>query len=76
MSVHHVSTEAQMAFKPDDVVRLKSGGRAMTVDKVGRIGNDERVFCTWFEGKDLKQANFAPATLEEDFGPTIGPTIA
>lgn len=49
------------SFKPGDVVRLKSGGPAMTVEQIASSG---RVVCKWFEGKDLKIHLFVADTLE------------
>ena len=54
-----------MDFQPGDLVKLKSGGPTMTVEKVGHVGNAVAVFCTWFEDNELKRASFAPAALKK-----------
>lgn len=38
-------------IKKGDVVKLKSGGPAMTVYDVGNHLGTESAFCTWFENK-------------------------
>jgi uncharacterized protein YodC (DUF2158 family) len=49
------------AFKTGDVVRLKSGGPGMTVQKLLR----NLVHCQWFvDGKKLQSGSFAPETLD------------
>jgi uncharacterized protein YodC (DUF2158 family) len=48
-------------MKSGDTVRLKSGGPKMTVTTVG---NDGKVYCTWFDNTDPKHGVFPPATLE------------
>lgn len=47
-------------FKGGDIVRLKSGGPTMTVDKV----NNSKVSCVWFKDDRLKTAIFRKDTLE------------
>jgi uncharacterized protein YodC (DUF2158 family) len=49
-----------MKFKIGDVVRLKSGGPAMTVTATP----DVRVRCSWFSGADEKHAYFPAAAVE------------
>jgi uncharacterized protein YodC (DUF2158 family) len=56
-------------FKPGDVVRSKSGGPKMTVEKVG-IGESHKVKCIWFAGTsshwgDLRDGEFDPETLKK-----------
>ena len=54
-------------FKIGDVVRLKSGGPAMTVNKVGNIEDGEpAVWCVWLEGDKKTEEFFHPGTLERD----------
>jgi len=50
-------------FKPGDVVRLKSGGPAMTVDEIEKKGTALSIFCFWFDGAQLEDGEFAPASL-------------
>ena len=47
-------------LKTGDIVRLKSGGPAMTVDKV----NNSKISCVWFKEEHLKSAIFRKDTLE------------
>jgi uncharacterized protein YodC (DUF2158 family) len=54
-----------MDFKPGDLVKLKSGGPQMTVEKIGHVNREEAVFCTWFEKTELKRSQFAPAALNK-----------
>ncbi len=53
-----------MSFKSGDVVRLKSGGIAMTVSS---IRHDGLVSCEWFDDKAcaVKSHAFQEASLEE-----------
>ncbi|MGD9739872.1 MAG: YodC family protein [Bauldia sp.] len=48
-------------FKPGDVVQLKSGGPAMTVE--GRSAYTDDLICTWFEKEKKYQDTFPAATL-------------
>jgi uncharacterized protein YodC (DUF2158 family) len=52
-------------FKAGDVVRLKSGGPAMTIEEIGRYGvsKTEGAKCVWFEGTKPKEEVFALLTL-------------
>ncbi|QFU22787.1 YodC family protein [Shewanella eurypsychrophilus] len=43
-----------------DIVRLKSGGPAMTVATTG----GENILCSWFMNNKLEEAVFAPQALE------------
>jgi len=47
-------------FKAGNIVRLKSGGPKMTVDKV----NNSKISCVWFKEEHLKTAIFRKDTLE------------
>jgi len=54
---------AEPLFNPGDVVQLKSGGPAMTVDSI--IDRGKTIECTWFDEKrQLQHAQFSPAVLE------------
>jgi uncharacterized protein YodC (DUF2158 family) len=55
-------------FKPGDVVRLKSGGPAMTIEGIGQYGFDqeEKVLCVWFIRDVKKQDTFLLSSLEKD----------
>jgi uncharacterized protein YodC (DUF2158 family) len=52
-------------FKPGDIVRLKSGGPNMTVDKSGTDSfGRERVWVEWFdENKKTSRDTFGPDSL-------------
>lgn len=54
-------------FRPGDVVVLKSGGPAMTVEEVGDydpIGPSPGLKCIWFEGKEKQTDVFSPHSVE------------
>ncbi|AUR89437.1 protein of unknown function DUF2158 [Vibrio phage 1.123.O._10N.286.48.F3] len=43
-------------MKAGDIVKLKSGGPSMTV---GGFSSDSRIItCAWFDGSELKEAQF------------------
>jgi uncharacterized protein YodC (DUF2158 family) len=50
-------------FKAGDIVHLKSGGPAMTIEDIGDYSMDESgtlsASCIWFENKKREQAVFA-----------------
>lgn len=58
-------------FKPGDLVRVKSGGPAMTVEKLGKTAmlQEDAVWCVWFEKVGNKQVaqreTFSPVVLEK-----------
>jgi uncharacterized protein YodC (DUF2158 family) len=58
-------------FQPGDVVRLKSGGPNMTVEKIGKTAmlGEEAVWVTWFQEVGSKRTvnrdTFAPALLDK-----------
>ena len=51
------------AFKPGDVVRLKSGGPTMTVEWID-TEYGVRVSCSWFVKETVQNRSFAPEALE------------
>jgi uncharacterized protein YodC (DUF2158 family) len=55
-----------MNFKPGDLVKLKSGGPVMTVERVEDEGGGRMfVFCTWFDQKNVRmKEHFNPETLD------------
>jgi uncharacterized protein YodC (DUF2158 family) len=48
-------------FSTGDIVRLKSGGPTMTVDKHSEYGGD--VVCQWFAGSKLSIGGFPEGAL-------------
>ena len=50
---------ANEAIKPGMVVKLKSGGPAMTIARVGTYNIGEAAYCVWFAGTEMveKQVN-------------------
>jgi uncharacterized protein YodC (DUF2158 family) len=48
-------------FQVGDIVRLKSGGPEMTVERA-LVGSEYR--CQWFAGKKLESGDFPEAGLE------------
>lgn len=63
--VKRARKETEMAehkeLEVGDVVRLKSGGPAMTV---GSVESDGYCFCHWFEDKEAKMARLPNAALQ------------
>lgn len=54
-------------FKAGDVVQLKSGGPAMTVDYVGTFGLHSKTVkarCVWFDGKAAMKQIYELASLK------------
>ena len=52
-------------IKPGDVVKLKSGGPAMTVRDVGNdMSGQLMVYCTWFVDDKPQQDAFPPHALK------------
>jgi len=51
------------AFKPGDIVQLKSGGPAMTVVKESEYDAGHYV-CTWFKGASKENGRFVEASLK------------
>lgn len=49
------------AFKPGDIVQLKSGGPAMTVSEANGRGSYQ---CEWFKGASNERAYFSEHTLK------------
>jgi uncharacterized protein YodC (DUF2158 family) len=49
-----------MDFKPGDTVKLKSGGKLMTIESI----EDGFAKCVWFKEDENKQAMFGLETLE------------
>ena len=62
-------------FKSGDLVVLKSGGPAMTVDTVNTdIFDDNKItgiVCVWFVGEKLERVRFDHRALEH--AQTVGP---
>lgn len=59
----------EVAIKVGDVVRLKSGGPAMTVTNVGEahMSGVMSVWCAWFDQKQSKQTGTFPvASVEKE----------
>lgn len=52
----------EVKWNPGDVVRVKSGGPAMTVAGEDSIG---MVICEWFDGKNQKSGTFNAAVLQK-----------
>jgi len=72
-------TKENFMFKTGDVVKLKSGGPNMTVERLVQGGanrtrdnililakgyKDGDVMCQWFAGEELKSNVFTPDVLE------------
>lgn len=51
---------ANVEIKVGSVVKLKSGGPKMTVD---RENGDIKVWVSWFDGSELREATVSKASL-------------
>lgn len=54
----------EATVKAGDMVRLKSGGPPMTVNRIGNKINNRIVCCIWFDGATRHEAEFEPETLK------------
>jgi uncharacterized protein YodC (DUF2158 family) len=52
-------------MKVGDVVQLKSGGPAMTIEVVTKTTEGVIVRCVWFDSAEAKRGTFPAATLEK-----------
>jgi uncharacterized protein YodC (DUF2158 family) len=50
-------------FHVGDIVQLKSGGPAMTIEKETE-GNSSGYWCEWFRGASKERAHFTEDTLK------------
>jgi uncharacterized protein YodC (DUF2158 family) len=51
-------------WKEGDVVKLKSGGPKMIVDRVVHYSDDSTsVYCVWFDNNEKKECDFVPSGL-------------
>lgn len=57
-------TTKKPEFEVGDVVRLNSGGPAMTVENIGYGGR--QAFCSWFVGNDRRSGSFDTLALDHD----------
>ena len=53
----------EVKFAVGDIVKLKSGGPEMTVQKLPDLGT-ENYTCLWFAGKKLESGRFPPDSVE------------
>ena len=52
-------------FNPGDIVRLKSGGPNMTLERININYKDRLMWvCVWFDGTQNKTADFLQEALE------------
>ena len=52
-------------FEVGTIVKLKSGGPDMTVQREVNLSNRETFYrCQWFAGKKLESGDFPPDSLE------------
>lgn len=63
-----------MSFSEGDIVRVKSGGPAMTIQWV----DGKSAFCIWYDGNTHQEASIALSALEEakPRSNTAGPGVA
>lgn len=63
------NTKVDNELKVGDVVRLKSGGPAMTIEEIGKYGmgsTHDQAKCVWFEGKKMQERVFELPTLTKE----------
>ena len=53
-------------LKVGDVVRLKSGGPAMTIENIDTYGKGKGATCTWFDGSKRVTEMFMLAVLDKE----------
>lgn len=53
-------------FKVGDVVYLKSGGPAMTVNAIAPSMIAKALACVWFVGNENKSATYSPDALTKE----------
>jgi uncharacterized protein YodC (DUF2158 family) len=56
--------EMPMSFSAGDVVKLKSGGPSMAIQRIYSEENIEYASCSWFDGNTKMSDTFATASLE------------
>ena len=59
-------------FVVGDVVKLQSGGEAMTVEEVD--GDD--ISCVWFESKSVQRGCFDAGTLKKYVRSSVGVSVS
>ena len=59
------------SFVVGDVVQLKSGGEAMTIEEI----DSDDISCVWFEGKRTQRGTFVAATLKKYVQPPVGVSL-
>lgn len=50
-------------FATGEIVRLKSGGPEMTVDRLDALSGKDSYYCQWFAGKKLERGSFPADSL-------------
>jgi len=54
-------SKSNQELKIGDLVKLKSGGPAMTVDNIQENG---QIYCRWFVGREAREEYFSPDVLQ------------
>ena len=58
-------------FEVGDMVALKSGGPAMTIERFDTIGGQPSAWCTWFDGAKRIDQDFVLAALTKVMSPGL-----
>jgi uncharacterized protein YodC (DUF2158 family) len=61
-------------FEVGDIVQLKSGGPAMTIERFDTIGGQPSAWCTWFDGTRRIDQDFVLAALQKVTSPGLSPS--
>jgi len=64
-------TQTNGGFEVGDMVELKSGGPAMTIERFDNIGGQPSAWCTWFVGSQRTHADFVLAALQKVLAPGL-----
>ena len=60
-------------FEVGDIVQLKSGSPAMTIERFDTIGGQPSAWCTWFDGTRRIDQDFVLAALQKISSPGLSP---
>ena len=53
----------EVEFETGAIVKLKSGGPEMTVERPDTLNGKNSFYCQWFAGKKLERGSFPASSL-------------